>query len=227
VLSDDFGNVVKISSSHVLRSGSFGIIAKNISAKHTQVQFNSQDSGCGTSHPCADLGAVRRPRFNLVACDTSMKIPEEFSGPIVRWVGASAVPNRPRPPACGATTVTTRCANDDHDGPPPTTGTTTTTIAPTTTTSGPTTHHHGGADHDDHAPDDHHDRRANDDDHPAHDNDDRSLTTTTTLPPPTTTTTVSDHDDDGEQYHHDYAVSSAALPARRIAVPVTSGSRAL
>ena len=82
ILTDDFGNVVKVSSSNVRFNGNFGIVAKNVSAKGVIVRSNSQDGNCDGQYPCADLAAVRRPHLSLVACSTSLQIPEELSGPI-------------------------------------------------------------------------------------------------------------------------------------------------
>jgi hypothetical protein len=82
VLSDDFGNVIKLAYSHVRGNGNFGVVAKNISVTLTDIRDNGQDPACGGSRPCAHVGAGRRPHIYANACDTSMVIPEEFSGPI-------------------------------------------------------------------------------------------------------------------------------------------------
>jgi hypothetical protein len=82
VLSDDYGNLVKIVLSHVRGNGNFGIVAKNITVTRAEVRDNSQNLECGDTRPCADVGAVYEPKFFVLACDTSMMIPEEFSGPI-------------------------------------------------------------------------------------------------------------------------------------------------
>ena len=75
-------NVARFRVNVFRQNGNFGIVAKNIAVTRAEVRFNSQNAECGDTRPCADVGAVHEPKFFVLACETSMVIPEEFSGPI-------------------------------------------------------------------------------------------------------------------------------------------------
>jgi hypothetical protein len=81
-LGTDYANRAKVFYTTITGNGHFGLIGKSVTTKYAVVRQNGQDADCGDTVPCADVASVSVPRFRLSGCETSMQIPEEFSGPI-------------------------------------------------------------------------------------------------------------------------------------------------
>src|SRR5687767_15910302 len=81
-LGNAFANRVKAFYTTITGNGHFGLIAKSMTTKYAVVRQNSQDESCGDTVPCADVASVSVPRFRSSGCETSMQVPEEFTGPI-------------------------------------------------------------------------------------------------------------------------------------------------
>jgi hypothetical protein len=82
VLNNPEANRVKGYYMYVTGNGRFGVLAKNISAKIAVMSDNRQQPSCGVTEACADVGTIEPPRLKQTACQTSMQIPAQFSGPV-------------------------------------------------------------------------------------------------------------------------------------------------
>ena len=82
VLTDDQANRAKLVDVVVTGNGKFGVIAKNVKGRAATLEANRQDSACGTSEPCADVASVKFPKLRHGTCEKSMRIPDEFAGPV-------------------------------------------------------------------------------------------------------------------------------------------------
>jgi hypothetical protein len=82
VLTESQANRAKLFDVVVTGNGKFGVIAKNVKGRAATLEANRQDSACGTSEPCADVASVKFPKMRHGTCEKSMRIPDEFSGPV-------------------------------------------------------------------------------------------------------------------------------------------------
>jgi hypothetical protein len=82
VLNNPEVNRVKGYYMYVTGNGRFGVLAKNMSTSIAIIRNNRQDPACGDTDACADVGTIEPPHIKRTGCDTSMQIPEQFSGPV-------------------------------------------------------------------------------------------------------------------------------------------------